>query len=237
MTTHQQLVKVEPEELVFRFELRKHIPTAFSMKNLTNKRLAFKVKTTNPKKYSVRPSHGFVDGNGSLEITVTLNSQKEPPTSYQNCRDKFLIQTTVVRSGVSQVTSELFDDAAKKNELQQTKLRVQMIPPAQPPSPVPEESGLGGSAMSSPSLNVPSFTPQDSHLSTPVSQQQVTQTHHGSSGNRVVGGGGFGLLHLILVTLVAFLLGYFSRGEIQTLDVLKENVVENFSKVISKLLP
>ena len=105
--------------------------------NNTSERVAFKVKTTSPKKYCVRPSSGIVEGNSVKEVQVILQSQREPPVSYADCKDKFLVQCIKVDASVKEVTSELFDPT-KGGEIKQTKLRVIMVPPAKPPSPVPE---------------------------------------------------------------------------------------------------
>ena len=105
--------------------------------NPTGDRVAFKVKTTSPKKYCVRPSSGFIEANGSKEVQVILQSQREPPASYADCRDKFLVQCTKVDSSVKEVNSELFDPS-RARDIRQTKLRVILIPLAKPPSPVPE---------------------------------------------------------------------------------------------------
>jgi hypothetical protein len=95
------------------------------------------VKTTSPKKYCVRPSSGIIEPNSIKEVQVILQSQREPPVSYSDCRDKFLVQCIKVDASVVEVTSDLFDPS-KAKEMKQTKLRVVMIPPAKPPSPVPE---------------------------------------------------------------------------------------------------
>lgn len=214
-TMAKDLVSVEPDELVFKFELRRQIPVGLTMRNLTNKRVAFKVKTTNPKKYSVRPSHGFLDGKSVLEITVTMNSQREPPVSYQNCRDKFLIQTAVVGADVKSVTSELFDEAAKKGAVQQTKLRVQLVPPAQPPSPVPEET--------TPSVTFGGDTKSDEEgaFQSKATGAAISSQHpHPMASNH-----GFSLVNIIVVALLAFLLGYFSKGQIPALDMMKKNAM------------
>lgn len=105
--------------------------------NTTSERVAFKVKTTSPKKYCVRPSSGIIEPNGFKEVQVIMQAQREAPISYSDCRDKFLVQCVKVGAGVSEVTSDLFDPA-KGDGLRQTKLRVILIPPAKPPSPVPE---------------------------------------------------------------------------------------------------
>jgi len=120
-----------------RFELRKTIPVAVQITNVTSKRVAFKVKTTSPKKYCVRPSHGFIEANSVKEVQVILQAQREAPSSFQKCKDKFLIQAAVVDKSVKAVNSELFD-SMKSKDLDQVKLRVTMVPPAMPPSPVPE---------------------------------------------------------------------------------------------------
>jgi hypothetical protein len=106
--------------------------------NTTGDRVAFKVKTTSPKKYCVRPSSGIIEPNAVKEVQVILQSQREPPVSYADCRDKFLVQCIKIDASVKEVTSELFADPTKAKEMKQTKLRVVMIPPAKPPSPVPE---------------------------------------------------------------------------------------------------
>ncbi|KAI8110611.1 hypothetical protein M9435_002285 [Picochlorum sp. BPE23] len=211
----KDIVSVEPEELVFKFELRRQIPVGLTMQNLTNKRVAFKVKTTNPKKYSVRPSHGFMDGRSVQEITVTMNSQREPPVSYQNCRDKFLIQSAVVGADVKSVTSELFDEAAKKNDVQQTKLRVQLVPPAQPPSPVPEET--------TPSVTFGADTKSVDDVVQTRTPVMAVASH---TQPMQVSSQGFTLLNIILVALLAFLLGYFTKGHIPALDMMKQNITD-----------
>ena len=43
--------------------------------------MAFKVKTTSPKKYCVRPSSGVVEAGGSKEVQVIMQAQREYPPS------------------------------------------------------------------------------------------------------------------------------------------------------------
>jgi hypothetical protein len=225
------LCTFDPSEcLTFRFEPRKHIPTTVTMKNTSSKRVAFKVKTTNPKKYSVRPSSGILDGNSTKDIVVTLNAQKGDATFIQNCRDKFLIQTTQVDRSVKAVSSELFETS---NSLQQHKLRVQMIP-VNPVSPVAEgmeetmhtPMGQSGSAVPASGGKGVTFA-----MDGPVAGPRV-----GSTTTRVGSSRGFGMLHLVLVTLLAFALGYFFRGEVPVLEWARD-VVEKRVSVVLGLAP
>ncbi|XVE74040.1 hypothetical protein DITRI_Ditri11bG0167100 [Diplodiscus trichospermus] len=110
--------------------------------NKTEKYVAFKVKTTNPKKYCVRPNSGIVLPGSTCNVTVTMQAQKEAPPDMQ-CRDKFLIQSVVAPVGATNkdITPEMFnkEDGRVVDEF---KLRVIYIP-ANPPSPVPEGSEEG----------------------------------------------------------------------------------------------
>ncbi|KAD6453424.1 hypothetical protein R6Q59_015305 [Mikania micrantha] len=90
-----KLVSVEPEELRFQFELEKPSLCDLKISNTTDKNVAFKVKTTSPKKYFVRPNTGIMQPLSSCIIRVTLQAQLEYPPDMQ-CRDKFLLQSTPV---------------------------------------------------------------------------------------------------------------------------------------------
>ncbi|URD88313.1 Phosphoribosyl transferase domain [Musa troglodytarum] len=107
-----------------------------------------KVKTTSPKKYSVRPNMGVVPPKSTISITVTMQAHKEAPPDLQ-CKDKFLVQSVVADDGATtkDITAEMFNKAPGK-DVEEFKLRVVYIP-ANPPSPVPEESEEGISPRSS----------------------------------------------------------------------------------------
>lgn len=64
-----------------RFELRKNVPCTLALQNPTGERVAFKVKTTSPKKYCVRPSSGIVEPGSSKEVQVIMQAQREYPPS------------------------------------------------------------------------------------------------------------------------------------------------------------
>nr|GMD87430.1 vesicle-associated protein 2-2-like [Ipomoea batatas] len=66
--------------------------------NITDQYVAFKVKTTSPKKYCVRPNIGIIKPKATVEFRVTMQAQSAAPFDMQ-CKDKFLIQSTVVPFG------------------------------------------------------------------------------------------------------------------------------------------
>ncbi|XP_047957122.1 vesicle-associated protein 1-1-like [Salvia hispanica] len=148
-----ELLQIEPLELQFPFELKKQISCSMILTNKSENHVAFKVKTTNPKKYCVRPNTGVVMPNSSCDVTVTMQAQKEAPPDMQ-CRDKFLLQSAVVNSWIASkdITPEMFNKDSG-NQVEEYKLRVAYVPPPQPPSPVREGSEEGSSPKASVSEN------------------------------------------------------------------------------------
>lgn len=146
MASADDTLQVSPTELKFKFELRKNIPVILSLTNPTDEKMAFKVKTTSPKMYCVRPSSGFVEAKSNLQVQVIRQAQKEIP-ALGDTKDKFLVQSTRVASSVAEIVPELFD-STKNSKVSQVKLRVVLTGPPQPPSPVPEgpEDGETGAS-------------------------------------------------------------------------------------------
>ncbi|CAK9154481.1 unnamed protein product [Ilex paraguariensis] len=110
--------------------------------NKTAHYIAFKVKTTNPKKYCVRPNAGIVQPGTACNVTVTMQAQKELPSDMQ-CKDKFLLQSVIAPNGATakDVNLEMFNKEDGK-VVDEFKLRV-VYTPTNPPSPVPEGSEEG----------------------------------------------------------------------------------------------
>ncbi|XP_072040138.1 motile sperm domain-containing protein 2-like [Amphiura filiformis] len=61
-----------------------------SLTNTTDKKIAYKVKTTTPDRYRVRPSAGPINPGASINITITLLSGNQEEVA----KDKFLILST-----------------------------------------------------------------------------------------------------------------------------------------------
>lgn len=144
-TAEPELLTINPLELKFPFELKKQISCSLQLLNKTENHVAFKVKTTNPKKYCVRPNTGIVLPRSTCDVIVTMQAQRESPADMQ-CKDKFLLQS-VVASAVTNpkdITQEMFNKEPGR-VVEECKLRVVYLPPPQPPSPVAEGSEEGSS--------------------------------------------------------------------------------------------
>ncbi|XP_027332049.1 vesicle-associated protein 1-2-like isoform X2 [Abrus precatorius] len=132
MTT--ELLQIEPAELRFVFELKKQSSCLVQLGNKSDEYIAFKVKTTSPKKYCVRPNIGIIKPKEKCDFTVTMQAQRTAPLDMQ-CKDKFLIQSTVVPFGTTEddIASDTFAKDSGKY-IEEKKLRVILISP--PSSPV-----------------------------------------------------------------------------------------------------
>ncbi|XP_043716045.1 vesicle-associated protein 1-2-like isoform X1 [Telopea speciosissima] len=156
-----ELLSIEPQELKFPFELKKQISCSLQLSNKTDNYVVFKVKTTNPKKYCVRPNTGIVLPRSTCDVIVTMQAQREAPPDMQ-CKDKFLLQSAVASPGATakDITPEMFNKESG-NQVEEIKLRVVYVSPPQPPSPVPEGSEEGSSPRASVSdngnVNAPEF--------------------------------------------------------------------------------
>ncbi|KAJ4774644.1 Vesicle-associated protein 1-1 [Rhynchospora pubera] len=141
-------LEIQPSELSFPFEVKKQSTCTMQFTNKSDQFMAFKVKTTNPKQYCVRPNIGIVQPGSTCDVTVTMQAQKEAPLDM-HCKDKFLIQSVVTKDGstTKDVTAELFSKEPGK-VIEECKLRVVYVP-TNHPSPVSEEPEEGTSPRSS----------------------------------------------------------------------------------------
>ncbi|KAL0580623.1 phosphatidylinositol-binding protein scs2 [Marasmius crinis-equi] len=94
--------------------------------------VAFKVKTTAPKLYCVRPNSGKVEPGQSAEVAVMLQPLKDEPPLNAKCKDKFLIQSTLITPEKEQKPlAEIWSgpDATGADAVHQQKLKVVYMPP------------------------------------------------------------------------------------------------------------
>ncbi|KAI3787444.1 hypothetical protein L1987_41916 [Smallanthus sonchifolius] len=232
-----ELLSIEPQELQFPFELKKQLSCSMQLHNKTDNHVAFKVKTTNPKKYCVRPNSGIVFPHSTCDVVVTMQAQKEAPPDMQ-CKDKFLLQSAVANPGTApkDVTPELFNKESG-NQVEECKLKVTYVAPPQPPSPVREGSEEGSSPRGSISDNgavnlidsntAPSSFAESHEKSSEATAlisklteeknsaiQQSKKLHQElellrRQGNR--SNGGIPFLYVLLIGLLGLLLGYMLK--------------------------
>ncbi|XP_055831629.1 vesicle-associated protein 1-2-like isoform X1 [Solanum dulcamara] len=164
MTSEPLLLSIEPLDLKFPLELNKSISTSFQLINNTDNHVAFKVKTTNPRKYTVRPNSGIVLPRSRSNVTVMMQPQMELPPDMQ-CRDKFLVQSVITDPGSTpkDINPDMFNKSGD-NDVEECKLKVIYVSPPRKPSPVPEESEEGTSPTASETDLQEHSEPQDNSI-------------------------------------------------------------------------
>ncbi|KAF9781609.1 hypothetical protein BJ322DRAFT_233003 [Thelephora terrestris] len=106
--------------------------------------VAFRVKTTAPRRYCVKPNSGRIAPGQSVDLQVTLQAMEEEPPLLARCKDKFMVQTVTITPGKEALPHSDIWNAAGADAHSQ-KLTVAYLPPERPmtaqqkedPAPVP----------------------------------------------------------------------------------------------------
>ncbi|KAJ6605661.1 PapD-like protein [Mycena sp. CBHHK59/15] len=112
--------------------------------------IAFKVKTTAPKLYCVRPNSGRVEPGQSLDVSVMLQALKDEPPLNAKCKDKFLIQSTLITPGKEAMPlQDIWNspEGGEEAKVHQQKLRVVYLPAEGQTLVEEEEEGHNMSSM------------------------------------------------------------------------------------------
>ncbi|KAG9764351.1 VAMP-associated protein, partial [Aureobasidium melanogenum] len=125
-------VELDPVELGFKRPFTHEVAQVLRLYNKNSDPVAFKVKTTAPKQYCVRPNSGRIEPGQDVEVQVLLQAMREDPPLDAKCRDKFLVQSVAISAdkeypNVSQIWSHIEQTA--KSSIQEKKIRVVFLPP------------------------------------------------------------------------------------------------------------
>ena len=77
-------------ELRFKGPFDDYVIVSLTIKNPTNKRIAFKIKTTAPKRYCVKPNSGVLDQDQSTKVNILLQPFNYDPSEKN--KHKFMVQ-------------------------------------------------------------------------------------------------------------------------------------------------
>nr|CAH8860961.1 unnamed protein product [Trichobilharzia regenti] len=107
-----QVLEIEPKnELIFVGPFTDVITSHIKMRNPLDKPVGFKIKTTVPKCYCVKPSNGYIEPHQMIDVAVMLQ-----PFSYnaaEKFNHKFMIQSIVVPDGPRPSMEVLWKDAPR----------------------------------------------------------------------------------------------------------------------------
>ncbi|TKA54507.1 hypothetical protein B0A53_03200 [Rhodotorula sp. CCFEE 5036] len=142
-------------QLGFQRPLTQLVKRTLSVTNSSNQHaVAYKVKTTAPKQYCVRPNSGRIEPGETVEVHVLLQPMKEDPAPGTKCRDKFLVQSVIITperesTPLPDLWKQLEDAERARtdggaSEIHEQKIRCAYLPAAESDvahSPIPEEAG------------------------------------------------------------------------------------------------
>ncbi|XP_050773782.1 vesicle-associated membrane protein-associated protein B/C isoform X2 [Gopherus flavomarginatus] len=137
MAKVEQVLSLEPQhELKFKGPFTDVVTTNLKLGNPTDRNVCFKVKTTAPRRYCVRPNSGIIDAGTSINVSVMLQPFDYDPN--EKSKHKFMVQSMFAPADTSDM--EAVWKEAKPEELMDSKLRCVFELPAE--NDKPEEDGL-----------------------------------------------------------------------------------------------
>ncbi|KAI9230109.1 MAG: PapD-like protein [Piptocephalis tieghemiana] len=131
-------IELSPDaQLGFQRPLTQTVKQQLVIKNTSTSVIAFKVKTTSPKQYCVRPNAGTIEPGSSQDIQVVSQPMLEEPLESQKCKDKFLVQSialTPEREGIDLTDLWHVVERNAKSEIHEKKLRCVYLPASGAPA-------------------------------------------------------------------------------------------------------
>ncbi|XP_064377644.1 vesicle-associated membrane protein-associated protein B/C isoform X1 [Dromaius novaehollandiae] len=132
MAKAEQVLSLEPQhELKFKGPFTDVVTTNLKLGNPTDRNVCFKVKTTAPRRYCVRPNSGIIDAGTSINVSVMLQPFDYDPN--EKSKHKFMVQSMFAPADTSDM--EAVWKEAKPEELMDSKLRCVFELPAENDTP------------------------------------------------------------------------------------------------------
>ncbi|XP_019403730.1 PREDICTED: vesicle-associated membrane protein-associated protein B/C isoform X1 [Crocodylus porosus] len=132
MAKAEQVLSLDPQhELRFKGPFTDVVTTNLKLGNPTDKNVCFKVKTTAPRRYCVRPNSGIIDAGTSINVSVMLQPFDYDPN--EKSKHKFMVQSMFAPADTSDM--EAVWKEAKPEELMDSKLRCVFELPAENDKP------------------------------------------------------------------------------------------------------
>ncbi|KAL2812812.1 PapD-like protein [Aspergillus granulosus] len=125
-------ILLDPAELGFKRPFNREVCQVLHLTNNNQDAVVFKVKTTAPKHYCVRPNSGRIEPGKHVEVQVLLQAMKDEPAPDAKCKDKFLVQTVAVTKDMEFANVSSIFEKATKSSIQERKIRVTWQPADDP---------------------------------------------------------------------------------------------------------
>ncbi|XP_038069486.1 vesicle-associated membrane protein-associated protein A-like [Patiria miniata] len=120
MSKSDQILEIDPpNELRFRGPFTEVVSSELKLINPSEKTVCFKIKTTAPRRYCVRPNSGIVGPKESVKVSVMLQPFEYDPNEKN--KHKFMVQSLIAPPG--EVNQEEVWKSQESGALMDTKLK------------------------------------------------------------------------------------------------------------------
>jgi len=125
-TKQEQILKINPPvELTFTGPFHQAVSSVMTLTNPSERKVCFKIKTTAPKRYCVKPNSGVIDPSDTVQIAVSLQPFDFDPTDKN--RHKFMVQSMYAPPG--EINQESLWKEADGSQLMDSKLKCLFVLP------------------------------------------------------------------------------------------------------------
>jgi len=126
MAKPEQVLQIEPQhELTFVGPFTTAVSAVMSLKNPSDRKVCFKIKTTAPKRYCVKPNSGVIDPRDRVQVAVSLQPFEYDP--LEKNRHKFMVQAMFAPEG--EINSDSLWKETDSSQLMDSKLKCVFVMP------------------------------------------------------------------------------------------------------------
>lgn len=171
MAKQDQVLIIEPQhELAFVGPFTTAVSAVMTLRNPSDRKVCFKIKTTAPKRYCVKPNSGVIDAKQAVQVAVSLQPFEYDPNEKN--RHKFMVQAMFAPEG--EINPDTLWKETDGSQLMDSKLKCVFV--------MPENSSNSGGAVANgaeKSNEKPDFHSIPSSVPTKPSSPKVSYSDSG----------------------------------------------------------
>jgi len=131
MAKPDQVLTIEPQhELTFVGPFTTAVSAVMNLKNPADRKVCFKIKTTAPKRYCVKPNSGVIDPKQTVQVAVSLQPFEYDP--QEKNRHKFMVQAMFAPDG--EINPDTLWKETDGSQLMDSKLKCVFVMPENNPN-------------------------------------------------------------------------------------------------------
>lgn len=171
----QQVLNLQPPtEIILKGPFDEVVTSYLELENPSQQTACFKVKTTAPRRYCVRPNCGTIEPGKKIKIAIMLQPNDDTPSDRN--KHKFMVQSILVEDSRTFSIDNIWAET-KPEDIMDSKLRCVFQMPETKENPITERDVVPPELASSASKSSPP-TSEPSAISSPRTHQEQLQLEH-----------------------------------------------------------